>query len=319
MRSASISAVVPAYNAERYVGDTLTAILSQTRPPDEVVVVDDGSTDGTGDVLAQFADEIRVVRQANKGVGAAMNRCFEEARGEFVAKCDADDIWQLDKLERQADVLSVWPDVDIAFGGAEFFGLMKGPRVPYPEVGLLDPQVLKRRLYQGNFICASTMLVRRSFFVREGPFDPNLACEDYDFWLRALGAGGVFFHDPAVLVRYRAHPQQVSDNLLRMHEAEYITHRIHADLVEDSKLVARVLAQDLSNIGRVLSDEDREREARLVFISSLGHRRSVRVLGWVAVLSLPRSWSHPIASFLVKVKRTLLSVLRRSPSTHPST
>jgi glycosyltransferase involved in cell wall biosynthesis len=304
MKSPTISAVVPVHNGERYIGESLTAILSQTRPPDEVIVVDDGSTDRTDDELRRFGGDIRVVKQANRGVAGALNRCFEESRGAYVAKCDADDIWELDKLERQSETLLAHPEIDISFSGARFFGLAEGPRSPYPGEGLLDRQELSRRLYRGNFICSCTTVVKRRLYQRLGPFDEELACEDYDFWLRALTAGAVFFHDPSTLVRCRAHSRQVSNDLLRMHEAEYLTHIRHAGLV-DSRLAHEVRARDLSNVARVLSDQGRPSDARRIFKFSLRHRPTLRVATWVLVLSTPDRVRSRLADRLVSVKRTL--------------
>jgi glycosyltransferase involved in cell wall biosynthesis len=307
MKAPTISAVVPVYNTERYVAEALTAILSQTRPPDEVVVVDDGSTDGTQEELARFRSDIRVVKQTNLGVAGAMNRCFEEARCDYVAKCDADDVWEPDKLERQVETLVAHPEIDIAVSGSRFFGLSDGPRAPYPEEGLLDPGELARRLYDANFVCSCTTVIRRSLYQKLGQFREDIACEDYDYWMRALAAGAVFFYEPDDLVRCRAHERQVSNNLLRMHEAEYTAHRLHADLVDDPRLVRAVQARDLSNIARVLSDQDRPREARAAFISSLRHKPTLRVLAWVMVLSAPDRLRRPLADRLVSLKRSLIS------------
>lgn len=305
MKSQTISAVIPVYNAEEYIAGCLTAILSQTRPPDEIVVVDDGSTDATQDELARFRGDIRVVKQANRGVAGAMNRCFNESRGEYVAKCDADDIWESDKLERQVEALLIHPEIDIAFSGARFFGLTEGPRTLYPEAGVLEPRDLMRRLFRANFVCASSTLVRRSLYQQLGPFVEGLACEDYDYWLRALRAGAVFFYDPKVLVRYRAHEQQVSANMQRMCEADYLVHGWHSDLVEDLRLVRKVQARDLSNIARALSGQNRTREARAVFLSSLRRRPTLRALAWVLVLSAPDRYSLRLADRLVSIKRRL--------------
>ncbi len=303
MKSLTVSAVVPAYNAEAYIAESLTAVLSQTRAPDEVVVVDDGSTDGTQDVLLQFRGAIRVVKQANLGVAGAMNRCFDEARGEYVAKCDADDIWEPDKLERQVAALLAHPEIDVAIGGARCFGLFDGPRFPYPGEGILEPRELARRLYRQNFVCASSMLVRRRLICQLEPFVEGLACEDYDYWLRALALGAVFFYDQRTLVRYRAHPQQVSHNLLPMHEAEYEVHRLHSGLLEDRALVEQVQASDLCKIARLLVDEDRPLEARATFISSLRRRPTLRALVWVALLSMPHRCRRPLCDRLVSIRR----------------
>ncbi len=307
MKSPTITAVVPAYNAERYIGETLEAILSQTRPPDEVVVVDDGSTDATQQELARFRGEIRVVSQENLGHPGAYTRCFEEARGDYVAKCDADDLWEPEKLARQAQALREHPEIDIAFCGAHFFGSKVGPRAPDPGTGLLAGRDFARLLYGGNPVCSSSTLVRRDLYRELGPFVERLPCEDYDYWLRALTAGAVFFYDPCPLVRYRAHEQQVSSNVLRMHEAEYAVHGWHAGLVEDRRLVQRVRARDLSNIARELSDQGRQREARDAFVSSLRHRPTLRVMAWVLVLSAPRRYARALADRLVSIKRTFVS------------
>jgi glycosyltransferase involved in cell wall biosynthesis len=304
MKSVSISAVVPVHNGERYIVESLTAILSQTRPPDEIIVVDDGSTDRTDEELRHFGGHIRVVKQANRGVAGALNRCFEESRGAYIAKCDADDIWELDKLERQVETLLAHPEIDIAFSGARFFGLADGPRAPYAGDGLLDRRKFARRLYRGNFICSCTTVIKSGLYRRLGPFDEEIACEDYDFWLRALTAGAVFFHDPSILVRCRAHSRQVSNDLLRMHEAEYLTHIRHAGLV-DSRLAHEVRARDLSNVARVLSDQDRPSDARKIFKYSLRHRPTLRVAAWVLVLSAPDRFRRRLADLLVSIKRTL--------------
>ena len=311
MKAPTISAVVPVYNTERYVAEALTAILSQTHPPDEVIVVDDGSTDGTLGELARFRGEIRVVRQGNLGVAGAMNRCFEESRCEYVAKCDADDVWELDKLERQIRAVLAHPEIDVAISGSRFFGSDEGVRAPYPGAGILDQRDLARRLYRANFVASCATLVRRGLHRQIGPFVEGLACEDYDFWLRAVAAGAVFFYDPNVLVKIRTHDNQVSGNLLRMHGAEYTAHCWHAELVDDARLVRKVRARDLSNIARVLSDEGRSREARATFVAALRQRLSPRLLAWVLVLSMPDRYRRPLADGLVSIRRTLVSPASR--------
>jgi glycosyltransferase involved in cell wall biosynthesis len=297
------------YNAEKYVGQSLAAILSQTHPPDEVVVIDDGSTDGTPDELERFRGDVRIVRQANRGYAAAFNRSFGEARCDYIANCDADDIWEPDKLERQVETLLSHPQIDIAVSAVRFFGLTEGPRVTYPCAGLLEPRELARRLYSANFVCSSSILIRRRLYEQLGPFrDCAAPAEDYDYWLRALAAGAVFFYDPNILVRYRAHAHQVSHSVLRMLDRTYFVHGRHSDLVEDSRLARRVQAGDLSRIARVLSDQNRSCEARAVFVSSLRRRPTLHALAWVLVLSVPDRYSRPLADRVVSIKRILRPV-----------
>jgi GT2 family glycosyltransferase len=312
MKPPSISAAVRVYNGEQHVAQTITAILSQTHPPEEVVVVDDGSTDGTADELEQFRGEIRVVRQANSGYVGSFNRSVSEARGDYIANCDADDIWEPDKLERQHDALLSHPQIDFAFTGARFFGLVEGPRAPYPGAGLLERADFARLLYRQNYVCTSSTLIRREFCARVGQFTDKVAlCEDYDYWLRIVMAGAVCFYDPAVLVAYRTHSKQVSSDLLHMHKAEYLVHDLCSEVVDDSRLVRKVTARDLSNVARVLSDEGRANEARRVFMSSLRRWPTLRVLVWVMVLSVPGRYRRPLADGLVSLKRGLISPVSR--------
>jgi glycosyltransferase involved in cell wall biosynthesis len=305
MKARTITAVVTVYNGERYISDSLIALLSQTQPPDEVVVVDDGSTDQTPLILSEFGTDLRVIRQENRGHAAALNRGCAAARCEYIAKCDADDLWAARKLEWQREALGAHPQIDVAFGGAEFFGLTHGPRAPYPGAGLLDRGELAKRLYRANSICASTTLVRRALFQRLGPFDERIAAEDYDYWLRALAAEARFFHDPRVLVRFRTHEHSITATKLPMHRAELAVHQRHAHVVNNPWLVRRTLARDLRNIGRELSDEGKTREARAAFVSSLRSVPTARGIVWAAVMSAPDRYRRPLAGGMVSIKRAV--------------
>ena len=294
MSRPSISVVVRVYNAEELIGASLTAILSQTHLPDEVIVVDDGSTDGTPQELSRFGGAIRVVRQANGGHSAAMNRGFAEARCDYIAICDADDIWEPVKLERHFAALRRHPEIDVAFSAARRFGLTERDHSPPPGNGILDRREFGRILYRGNPVCTSSTLVRRRLFARVGPFNPRLpAAEDYDYLLRALKAGAVFFYQPEVLVRYRQHEAQATRNRLRIERAKFLVHQWHADMIDDARLVRSVHADDLLGIGRQLIDDGRPREARKVFCHSLRYAAAAgpyacgRALSWVTILSLP--------------------------------
>jgi glycosyltransferase involved in cell wall biosynthesis len=305
MSPPTVSVVVTVYNGERFIGESLTAILSQTRPPEEVVVVDDGSTDDTPRELERFGGDIRVISQVNGGHANALNRGFREARGDYCAKCDADDIWMPEKLRRQVSSLTAHREIDVAFGGARFFGLSEGPRAPYPDAGLLDRGDLLRSLYRANSICASSTLIRRDLYERLGPFDERLGAEDYDYWMRALRAGARFYHDPSLLVRFRQHESNVSADKLKMHRAELLVHSRYAYLLDSRALARKTMARDLRNIARALSDQDRPEQARAAFVSSLRRSPSPRALAWVLLLSAPERGRRPLAAGLISLKRAL--------------
>ncbi len=309
----TISAVMPVYNTEDFVAEALRTVLSQTRPPDEVVVVDDGSTDGTPDVLAGFGSEIRVVRQANQGVWGAMNTCFREARGDYVAKCDADDLWAPEKLASQAAVVASDPTLDVCFAEARVFGSYGGRwgmPLDGPAAGPLIPRQLGEVMFAGNPICPSTTFVRRATFERLGGFR-DTRCEDYDFWMRALELGARFHYDPATLVHYRRHDSNVSSNKLAVHESNLMVRRQNGHLVEP-RLARRLISEDLFSIGRDLSDADRSEEAREYYRDSLRERLTPKAAAWLAISAAPAAVRRPLAERLVALKRSVSPASRLS-------
>jgi glycosyltransferase involved in cell wall biosynthesis len=306
----TITAVVAAYNAEAWIAETLDAILGQTRPPDEVVVVDDGSTDATAEILEGYADRVRLVQRANGGCPAAFNTAFANATGDYVAMCGADDIWEPRKLEWQAQALAEHPELDVLFGGAEFFGLTDGSYASPPGVGVLDGGALRDALYRENVIAAPTIMIRRSLFERLGPFVEKFGADDLEYWMRCLRDGAVFYYDPRVVLRYRRHDSNLSTKLLWMRECSHDVHRWYADQMEDRTIVRDVLSQDLFKIGRHLVDEGRPREARAAFRGSLRHKPSARALAWALVLGLPEGVRRRAGDALVRLSRTLAA--RRS-------
>ena len=104
--SARVSAVIPAYNASRYIEETIVSVLKQTLPPVEILVIDDGSTDGTPAIARAFGPPVRAITKQNGGEGSARNRGLDEAAGEFVAFLDADDLWEPTKLEKQVAAMA---------------------------------------------------------------------------------------------------------------------------------------------------------------------------------------------------------------------
>jgi GT2 family glycosyltransferase len=152
------------------------------------------------------------------------------------------------------------------------------------------------------------MLIRRRLFEQIGPFADGLVCEDYDFWLRAASAGAVFFYDPTIIVRYRRHGGNVSNDLLSMARAVRAVHLRHAGWVGDNGLTTTVVAHDFANVGRLLVDQD-ARTARREYVGALRHRLALRPLTWAAILSLPdRCQSAPIT--ILSTTRDLLRRLQ---------
>jgi glycosyltransferase involved in cell wall biosynthesis len=193
-----ISVIVPVRDGERYLADALESILGQTLPPAEVIVVDDGSTDGSAEVAARFAPRVRCLRRPATGTAAAVNHGIGAACGSLLAWLDADDLWMPDKLGLQVAALEDDPALDLVFGGVEqFLSPDLGERerasvAPLPE-GLAG-------------YLRGAMLARREAVARVGWFDTRWRTGEFVDWhARAQEAGLRMAVVPQVVVRRRVH------------------------------------------------------------------------------------------------------------------
>lgn len=205
-----VSVIIPAYNARDFIADAVDSALAQTVKSVDIIVVDDGSTDGTGDVLSRFGAAIRVVRQPNRGVAVSRNLGIAEARGRYVAFLDADDIWEPRKIEEQLDAIS---STSSGYGACSTRFLVVDEQLRPVEVfgTARRMSTLSELLMFGNTIgTPSTVLCDRALFQQVGGFDPALSqCADWDMWIR-LAAVTDFIRLDNVLVRYRKHDRSMS-------------------------------------------------------------------------------------------------------------
>lgn len=191
------SVVIPTYNYAHYLPQSLGSVLGQTHPPAQVIVIDDGSTDDTPQVLAPYAEAGRIeyVRQLNRGIAATQNRGMELARHSYIAFLDADDYWLPQKIELQMAVLREQPEIDIVYAHVEQF---ISPDATSPERWRLDDA--NRRLAG---VCSSTVLLRRAAVERIGPFDTTLRRAQYLDWHMHAVALGLRWHVLSDLLAYR--------------------------------------------------------------------------------------------------------------------
>jgi len=200
----AIAVVVPAWNAARYLGAALEGVLSQSRAPAEVVVVDDGSTDATGEVAAGFAARgVRLLRQANAGPSVARNTGVAATAAPLLAFLDADDLWPEGKLARQAADLEADPALDGVLGHAECFA-----------DAALSPEE-RRRLPTSEGVApgwlVGSLLIRRDAFLRVGGFDPAVFYGQFIEWCgRARERGLRLEMRPEVALRRRLHLESIT-------------------------------------------------------------------------------------------------------------
>ena len=202
-----VSVVIPTFNCERFIGRTVGSALRQTYRDFEIIVVDDGSTDGTQAVLAEYGKALHYIKQANQGASAARNAALSCATGEYIAYLDADDLWHPEKLARQVEYLDAYPSC--GFVHTEVAVIDEQDSLLYArfnqETGRTVPQgKCLRDILQRSHIQTLTVLERRSAFDRAGKFDLRLpVAQDYLHWIQVALQGYEVGYLPEPLGQYR--------------------------------------------------------------------------------------------------------------------
>ena len=204
-----LSIIIPTFNRCKLLNRALNSVFNQTYSDYEVIVIDDGSTDDTAEMLQKNFTHLRYSYQSNHGVSTARNKGLELAKGEWVAFLDSDDEWLPQKLEKQISLLKAKPDYKICH--TEELWIRNGVRVNQMKKhkkagGWIFPQCLP--------LCAmspSSILIHRSVFDSIGYFDTSLpACEDYDLWLRITAKYPVLYLEEPLIKKYGGHDDQLS-------------------------------------------------------------------------------------------------------------
>ncbi len=213
MRTPLVSIVIPAYNAAAYVRDAVDSALAQTYAEKEVIVVDDGSTDGTAKVLAPYRDAgvIVYIHQENKGLSAARNAGIRAAKGEFVALLDADDIFLPNKIERQAAYLLAHPECGVCYCDIYHFYEEEPDKMLKLDYCYYSGDEVLPHLLRMNFINPLSVVLRKSEIDRVGLFDESYRrSEDWEYWMRLVRHGVRFEHLPEILAKYRMRKASMS-------------------------------------------------------------------------------------------------------------
>lgn len=238
----TISVIIPTYNHRDFVVETLESVFAQTFTDYEVIVVNDGSRDDTSVVLRPYihSGKIRYFEQPNSGQGSARNRGLLEARGEFVAFLDDDDLWPTDKLSWQVDVGRRHPSAVMIYGFAEVFG-GEFPVKICPSFDAPTGDVFGRFLSHSWTCSPGQTLQRRDAVMELKGFDPTVSgADDWDLYLK-LARLGPFHYEHRLALHYRVHAQNASGRVLSHYRnALKVRHRHMA--------VARELGLDLSQV-----------------------------------------------------------------------
>lgn len=279
-----VSVIIPTFNCARFLGRAISSVLSQTYSHYEIIVVDDGSTDGTKDVVVQFGDRVHYLCQPNRGLSSARNLALSKARGEFIAYLDADDMWYPHKLDKQVTFLDAHKEYGLVHSDVTI--ISETDDVIYHR---LNQETLRRfpvgyctlDLLRRCHIYIPTVLERRDCIERVGIFDERLkAAEDYFHWIMVAIDGRAFGYIDEPLTMYRrtagslsSSPRRQCDNLVIIFET-----------LEAQKLLAERYGQEAVDIIR----------SRLYTVRrELGYLD--RVEGWTGnsvrhIITLIRQW-----------------------------
>ncbi len=325
---APVSVLMGAYNAAEFITQSLDSIASQTAAPLEVIVVDDASTDGTADVAEAWGATV-VRQERNSGVAGSRNAGIGRATGEFIAICDADDLWEPTKLERQCGALARAPDVDFAFCDYYDFAaariinpsLLKAVHTHFERVERTplgdgayrcSRASLNAATLHHTFALPSTFVVRRSLVNELGGFDVDAPPqEDAEFLMRVFTrSDGVFIDAP--LMGYRRHASNVSGDPCKLRygmvkQAERVMASPERYRPESAPYFAAAYPELLFKAGRVYASYGEAAHAWKLLLRSLAKRRSAATFLWLALTPLLRV---PYARALLQRVKTSVAAKR---------
>ena len=282
-----VSVIIPAYNAQAYLPETIDSVLAQTYSDYELIVVDDGSKDRTVSIVKQYQtmypEKIKLILKENGGPASARNLGVKAASGEYIAFNDADDLWLPSKLEKQINLFEkLAPHVGLVYNKSKKFdndGIWTLPEkfIKIPVKGWIYKDLLK-----DNMIPNQSVIVRKKCFDEVGLFDESpkvVSSEDYDMWLRIAMKYEVSFIDE-VLSLYREHPQGINKNYAKAISAEVKVLEKHSNIVEGNieleGKIKNAYSQQLYNLGYFYLKEGRMFLARRMFKESLAVRFSLK-------------------------------------------
>lgn len=208
-----VSAIITAYNSETFIAEAISSVLDQSCAVDDILVVDDGSTDKTREIVTSFSHKgVRYVYQENQGPGAARNFGLQNTNGDIIVFLDADDVWLKDKTEIQLNYLSDHPDIAIVAGFAWWWNMITERRSIVGDVPRSMEELRRDMMVYNKLGNPSRVMFRRSVLADVGVFDPTIRWgQDWDLWIRMIMRYNAAILPTPVIV-YRWHEQNLSHN-----------------------------------------------------------------------------------------------------------
>ena len=319
----TVSTILPNYNYARFIGETIESVMKQTYTDHELIIVDDGSTDNSIEVIssyeARYPGRIRLVKKANGGLPSARNAALALCRGQFIAFLDSDDLWHEDYLRTMVSFFEQNPDAVAAYANAELFDSDSGRTLghwfgPRSFRTAYSGRCADKLFTRGNFIPIVTAMIRREVLDKVGVFDEHYRVgEDWDFWLRVASRFDIHYIDRS-LCRIRRHPKNLSFLPLN----SYNKLRIYRKILRWNPELAGWIGKDgldwawycaYYEVGRVLTLQGKGRRGRMFFRKALSVKsdfRRVRFWLFYPLTFLPRSMAlHKVRQQVVRLRQAL--------------
>jgi glycosyltransferase involved in cell wall biosynthesis len=289
--TASVSVIIPTHNRRACIGNCLRSLENGGIADLEIIVVDDGSTDGTEQALEPWAGRIKYLRQENAGPSAARNGGFRHSLGRYVSFVDSDDQWLPGAAAPMVELLDAFPEVDIVFADAHVGNDVEGyqsfvalagegrlkelpARRPRPGFHILEPRAFFRRLVERNHLSLGAALVRREAFASVGGYDPDLRhAEDWELCLRMAGRSNYAYWDHPVLIYHKhtggltSQAEQMQVGFVRALQA--VLRKCDWLSAEDRDLVEHQLGKQMFSYGYTAYDRHDYSEAFRRFSDTL--------------------------------------------------
>lgn len=244
-----VSIIIPCYNGSRFIKETIESCINQTYQNIEIIVIDDGSTDNSANIVKQIIDDrIKYYYQTNQGLSAARNTGIIKSTGQFIMFLDADDTVLADKIERQVEWLNMHPDFDLV--ACNYLRSDAQGKILH-QVGQTHGELLLKDFLSRNPIAVHTAMIRKRGIPKHLFFDTTLkSAEDWDFWIRMLLSGSKFYRLPQALVTYRILENAMTSNvprlvemIVKVHEKTFVNPKFPSELLEKKdKILSLILA-----------------------------------------------------------------------------
>jgi len=274
-----ISIVIPVYNKEKYIIECMESVLSQTYKDYEIVVINDGSTDNTENLLQFYKSVIRYFYQENKGVAEARNLGILNARGEYISFLDSDDVWLPSKLEKELGLIERDKEIGLVYSNGYIIN-EKGKKcnINFFQINTPYRKMVLNKLFKNDFIPTSSVLVRKECFQKVGLFNSSLSsAEDYDMWMRISYLYKIDYVD-FPLIKYRDNPEGISKNLdnalkgvlkaLEKNRKNYFSLKGTSSLVK-GYIFKKRYSDVFYNIGRCYLKLDAKKRSRELLLKSI--------------------------------------------------